>query len=181
MIDDIRALLARHDPADEREAGFVEEMRALARADIASDPTSRAHYVPGHFTASAFVLSPDGDDVLLIEHGKLHRWLQPGGHLEPGDVSVEAAARREVGEETGLHDLRRWGSGLFDVDVHEIPALKGQPPHRHYDLRLRFVAGTRALRAGSDAKAARWVRWATIDPAITDESVMRALRKIARD
>ncbi|MEO0600629.1 MAG: NUDIX hydrolase [Myxococcota bacterium] len=179
MIDDIRSLLARHVPADEREAGFVEEMTALT--EVPGDATSRAHFVPGHFTASAFVLSPDRQDVLLIEHSKLHRWLQPGGHIEPDDTTVEAATRREVAEETGLVAVERWGDGLFDVDVHEIPSLKGQPPHRHYDLRLRFVAQTRALQAGSDAKAARWVPWASIDPAITDESVMRALRKIATD
>jgi len=176
LRDEIRRLLDAHVPADPREAGFVDEMRALL--DRSGDPTARDHYVPGHFTASAFVVSPDGRDVLLIEHGKLARWLQPGGHLEPGDATVEAACRREVAEETGLTALTRRDGGLLDVDVHEIPSLKGQPPHRHYDLRMCFVAGHRDLVAGSDAKAARWEPRATLDPAITDESVLRALRKL---
>jgi len=176
--DEICRLLADHAPADDRELRFVRDMGRLLESG--SDPTSRDHYEPGHFTASAFVLSPDGRDVLLIEHGKLHRWLQPGGHIEPGDASVEAACRREVAEETGLTDLALRSAGLFDVDVHQIPALRGQPSHQHHDLRMCFVAGTRAIVAGSDAKAVRWEPWAAIDPAITDESVMRALRKLAR-
>ena len=71
----------------------------LARS---SDPTDRDRFVPGHFTASGFVVSPDGSSLLLIHHRRLDRWLQPGGHIDPEDASPIAAAAREVTEETGV-------------------------------------------------------------------------------
>jgi 8-oxo-dGTP pyrophosphatase MutT (NUDIX family) len=57
---------------------------------------------PAHVTASGIVLTPDGSKTCLVLHGKIRKWVQPGGHLEAGDESVHAAAAREVSEETGL-------------------------------------------------------------------------------
>ena len=97
---------------------------------------------PGHFTASGFVLSPDRGSVLLILHGKLNRWLQPGGHIESADASVEAAARREIAEETGLEAMTRAGTDLARIDAHQIPARGIEPEHVHIDLALGFIAQT---------------------------------------
>lgn len=177
MRSELRALLTAHRAADDREAGFVEAMLALL--EVPGDPLSRGHFTPGHFTASAFVLSPDGGALLLVHHGKLHRWLQPGGHLEPDDAGLFAAARRELSEEVGLSDFDAGhGEALFDVDVHDIPSLKGDPVHRHYDLRVLLRSRTLVVRAGSDAKDARWVALDEVNLAESDESVMRAVRKI---
>ena len=174
----IRALLAAHRPRDDREAGFVEAMIALL--EVGGDPLSRNLFTPGHFTASAFVTSPDERSLMLVFHGKLHRWLQPGGHIDPDDVDLFAAVRREVAEEVGITDVEIVG-GLFDVDIHDIPPLKGDPAHRHYDLRVLLRSRTTAFRAGSDARAARWVPLGEVDPVESDESVMRAVRKIQAD
>ncbi len=171
-------LLRAHQPSDEVEADFVTRMLALARAP--GDPFSRDHYSPGHFTASAFVLSPTRDELLLILHGKLHRWLQPGGHIDPDDADVFSAARREVAEETGIRALHILGDGLFDVDIHEIPPLGGQPGHQHFDLRILLVAHTLDLQAGDDAKDARWVPLADVNEVESDASVMRAVGKLLR-
>lgn len=175
--DHLAALLAAHHPPSAREIGYVARMKELLAAP--GDPFSRDHFVPGHFTASSFVLSPDRASVLLILHGKLGLWLQPGGHVDPEDVDVLAAAHREVAEEVGLTDLEPVGQGLFDVDIHAIPPLKGDPPHEHFDLRFAFVAQHLDARAGSDAKAFRWVRLPDVADAGTDDSVLRAVRKLA--
>jgi 8-oxo-dGTP pyrophosphatase MutT (NUDIX family) len=58
--------------------------------------------VPAHFTASALPLSSDGRSVCLVLHLRMGLWVQPGGHLEPGDSSIAGAASRELQEETGL-------------------------------------------------------------------------------
>ena len=99
----LRHLLLAHSPGDAQEAAHVQSVLQLL--ETSGDPFSREHFQPGHVTASAFVVSPDAQDLLLIFHGKLHRWLQPGGHVEPDDEDVLAAARREVLEEVGLSGL----------------------------------------------------------------------------
>ena len=170
----VKELLAEHTPADAREAGFVARMEALLSKG--ADAFSRDHFDPGHFTASSFVLSPDRDSVLLILHGKLGLWLQPGGHIDPDDTDVVAAARREVAEEVGITNLQ--GGALLDVDIHAIPPLRGEPAHEHFDLRFCFYAPSLEFQAGSDAKAARWVRLEDVGDAGSDGSVLRAVAKL---
>ncbi|MBM4358319.1 MAG: NUDIX domain-containing protein [Deltaproteobacteria bacterium] len=178
----LASLLDGHLTADAGEAHHLERMRALLEQGEAS--LSRENDAPGHFTASAFVLGPDRTELLLILHTKLGLWLQPGGHVEPDDATVLEAARREVREEVGLDDVVPLGAGLFDVDVHTIPASARGPAHEHHDLRFLFVARTRVVRAGDDAAAARWVPLDAFGSAASagslpsDESVMRAVRRL---
>jgi 8-oxo-dGTP pyrophosphatase MutT (NUDIX family) len=135
-------------------------------------------------TASAFVLDPSRARLALILHKKLGRWLQPGGHVELTDRDLEAAARREVLEETGLGSLVCVACGIFDVDVHEIPARKDEPRHAHFDVRFAFVADSDEARAASDEISGfRWVELTALSGAAsieTDESVLRAVRKLAQ-
>jgi 8-oxo-dGTP pyrophosphatase MutT (NUDIX family) len=152
------------------------QMLALLRAS--GTPFSRAQLDPGHFTASAFVLSPDGARLLLISHPKLGRWLQPGGHIEPDDGDCEAAARREVREETGVSELAPLGSGIFDVDVHEIPARPKEGAHRHFDVRYAFVAATEQLAVSEEVKGARWVELNRVVELNSEESLVRCVRRL---
>lgn len=139
----------------------------------------RDHFLPGHFTASAFVLSPARDALLLIHHGKLDRWLQPGGHIERQDANPFAAALREVEEEVGVHRTSLTSDGaLFDVDVHPIPARKDDPEHQHFDLRFLFTARDERFVAGDEVKGARWFPLHTLAHDAEDESVARAVHKL---
>jgi 8-oxo-dGTP pyrophosphatase MutT (NUDIX family) len=142
------------------------------------DPFAALRYAPGHFTASAFVLSPERSDLLLIHHRKLGLWLQPGGHVEPDDASALDAARREVLEEVGIAELALEQHGLFDVDVHAIPARKDALAHEHFDVRFLFRAPSRAFAAGAEVLSARWAKLDEIERSGTDESVLRAVRKL---
>ncbi|MFK7928068.1 MAG: NUDIX hydrolase [Myxococcota bacterium] len=174
------ALLSAHIPGDERESAHLARTLRLVRSS--PEPFSRSQIDPGHITASAFVLSPNGTELLLIFHPFLRLWLQPGGHLEVGDGDVGAAARREVAEETGLIDVvadPNW-PGLLDVDVHDIPAnpKKGEGPHAHFDCRVLLRATTRQLGGGLDDHAARWVALDQVQDAGTDDSVRRAVNKL---
>lgn len=171
----LSALLLFHRPADDLERVHVARLRTLL--DLPGDPFDRNRFSPGHVTASAFVLSPENDALLLIWHGKLHRWLQPGGHVDPEDADVVFAARRELSEEVGLSDVETDGR-IFDVDVHDIPARGDDPAHAHFDVRFLLFARHRRVVAGSDATEATWVPLAEVATKETDESVLRAVRRL---
>jgi len=132
LVIEALALLEGFDPGDgSRAVESVRRMRELL--EHAGAPFLRTSFDPGHVTASAVVLSPDSKGVLLVYHRALERWLQPGGHVEPGDASLVATASREVLEETGLH-VQEGAAQLVSVDVHEIPAARGEPLHYHHDF-----------------------------------------------
>jgi 8-oxo-dGTP pyrophosphatase MutT (NUDIX family) len=175
-IDDLRTLLSGFSPRDAQEQAHLARMWQLCEAGGAA--CARDHFHPGHFTASAFIVSPERDALLLILHGKLARWLQPGGHVEPGDRDLLAAARREAQEEVGLTQLELLDPVPFDLDVHDIPALRGEPSHAHFDVRFLFRARERSLRPGDDAQAARWLKLADVSLELSDRSVMRAVEKL---
>ncbi|HTM43299.1 MAG TPA: NUDIX hydrolase [Polyangiaceae bacterium] len=179
MIDrraGVRQLLHAYAPSDARELAFRTQMLQLTESP--GDPFSREHFTPGHFTASAFILSPDRKAVLLIHHQKLARWLQPGGHLEPEDDSVLATAEREVREEVNLAEVSLGHEGIFDIDVHPIPQWKSEAAHQHFDVRFLFVAKTVDFTASSEVTAGRWFPLTDLGEIASDESVRRALRKL---
>jgi len=134
-MNDVAALaaaIATIEPVDAREAQSQSE--TLDRLTWPGDPFSETDD-PRHVTASAFVLSSRG--VILHRHRRLGIWVQPGGHVDPGE-SPEQAAARETVEETGLTVVHTTPPTLFHVDVH--PGPRG---HTHYDLRYVLLAGPR--------------------------------------
>lgn len=163
----IRSALDAHVPGDRREA------RALARimvdlGALASPFDERAG--PEHVTGSAVVVGRRG--TVLHLHKRLHRWLQPGGHLEPGEEPW-AAALRESQEETGLvlsHPVG--GPRLLHVDVHD--AASG---HTHLDLRYLLIAPDDDPRPPpGESPEARWFGWEEAE-AVSDEALVGALRR----
>jgi len=177
MLTAARNALVAYRPEDEREKQFRERMLELLDSEA---PTSRSQFHPGHLTASAFVLSPELDAVLLILHRKLGIWVQPGGHIEPLDASLEAAARRELAEEVGLSLPPSTRASIFDLDVHLIPARPHEPAHEHFDVRYCFRAVSRELLPSQEVAGARWAKLDRLEELTHDESVLRASRKLAR-
>jgi 8-oxo-dGTP pyrophosphatase MutT (NUDIX family) len=176
LLKSTRDLLGKHAPLDENEAKHLQAMHRLAAAG--PEIFTRSHYEPGHFTASAFVVSPTGDAMLLVHHPKLERWLQPGGHVEARDGDLMEAARREAIEETGITNMALIGDGIFDVDVHVIPARKDEPEHRHFDVRFLFRAGPRELKLEEGIQGAHWVPLHQVTVGNSDSSVARAVAKL---
>lgn len=168
--------LRRHAPRDAREAADLEEILAFVARH--PDPFDRG-IAEGHLTGSALVVSAAGDRVLLLFHRKLARWLQPGGHAEPGERDGEAVALREAREETGIAGLRLHPTAPrpLDVDVHPIPAHGAEPAHRHLDLRYLVLAPPGAVprRAEAEARDLRWVGWDECAPLDLDPGLRRAL------
>jgi 8-oxo-dGTP pyrophosphatase MutT (NUDIX family) len=147
----------------------------------AKAPLHRAKFKPGHVTASLFIVDPESRKLLLHHHRRLDRWLQMGGHLEANE-SPSAAALREGREESGLQDLALLADGIFDLDVHPIPAHGDDPAHFHYDV--RYVAATRTPKSiALDAAESKGLAWVGLDEAVklmNEEASTRAVGKIRK-
>jgi len=171
--------LLRHTAADGREAEDL--VRILRFVETHADPFDRG-IVEGHLTGSAIVVSGGGDRVLLLHHRKLARWLQPGGHADPGERTGEAVALREAREETGIEGLalHEGAPRPLDVDVHDIPARGDEPAHEHLDLRYLVVApdGAEARLKADESRAIRWFRWDELGHLGLDPGLQRALKKV---
>lgn len=131
----------------------------------------------GHITGSAWIVSDDGAEILLTHHRKLDRWLQLGGHAD-GDPDVVAVALREACEESGLEDFVLLGTGIFDLDIHPIPARKNEPEHLHYDVRYIFRStGHTRFTVSEESHDLRWVPLEEVRILTQEESMLRMVRK----
>jgi 8-oxo-dGTP pyrophosphatase MutT (NUDIX family) len=164
----VSGVLRAYVAADDREE--ADRCAMLRLADELEQPTSR-HQPRAHFTASAFIVDETGVRACLVTHAKLGRLLQPGGHVEPTDISLEAAALREAREETALQlDFHPTAPRPFDLDIHLIPDRPGEPAHFHLDVRYLLVG------RGEPCEGAAW--YALGDAG--DGSVARLAAKVAR-
>ena len=133
--------------------------------------------LPGHLTASAWVVEPTRERTLLMHHRKLDRWLQPGGHVD-GDPDLLASALREAREETGLRQPVPVSPEIFDVDRHWIPERKAEPGHWHFDVRYLIEADpAEPVVVTSESKELRWVKLARVMELNPEESLLRLVRK----
>ena len=153
MAERLRAFVATHDDCFERSLAI------------------------GHVTGSAWVVDRALEAAVLVHHRKLDKWLQPGGHAD-GDSDVRGVARREAVEETGIAALADASHGIYDIDVHTIPARPHEPEHDHFDVRFAFFAD-RATEpiVSEESHAVRWIAFAEIERFAIDDSVRRLVAK----
>ncbi len=175
----LRAALLAHAPADEAEERDRAEMLALVEREPAC--FSRATFSPGHFTGSLFVFSAADGRVLLHHHRRLGRWLQMGGHDE-GEHAPAVTALREGREESALDDLVLLSPAILDLDVHPIPAAKGEPPHAHFDVRYAAVTREPSSARADEAESLglAWLPLAEAAVRMGEPGAHRALAKAAR-
>ena len=174
--DSIFALLDAYVTTFDEEKLYLKMARELV-AEHPEDCWKRS-LLTGHFTGSAWVLSPDGAQALLIHHRSLDKWVQPGGHADDTDVSLAETGHREALEECGLSGLTLLSEQIFDLDVHVIPTKRDIPEHLHYDVRFLFQAENETLSADfSEVKAIKWVSLSELTTADLQQSVRRMAAK----
>ena len=141
-----------------------------------------------HFVTSVYILQDD--QVLLLMHPKLNKWLPPGGHVEENETPVEAALR-EVEEETGLAVelfsdehvwIEKWNAKSFHRPflclLEEIPPYKDQPAHQHIDLiYLARPAPNSELRPTPDHPL-RWFSFDEVQSLQSDEEIFAETQEV---
>ena len=143
----------------------------------APEPFSRSQFTPGHITCTGLVLSPDRERVLLVHHGRLDRWLLPGGHVEPQDEWIWDGARREVVEETSVELHPVAVPLLASMDVHGIPTNAREPYHLHHDLKFAFRAAHDEIRCSPESRAVAWAHPDEFDRYALPASIRHAYRR----
>lgn len=172
-------VLAAHVAADADEAADLGRIAAMVA--MTPDPWSRS--APLHLTASALVVHPPTRQVLLRWHAKQERWLQVGGHGDPGETDPWHIALREAREETALIDLRPWpgpAPRLAQVAVVDVNATPAEPAHEHADL--RYLLATAAPDAVPPEVEGVPLRWCSVPDAVevADEWLARLIRLVDR-
>lgn len=180
---ELRSQLAAYARRWPEHAALADEFSTLL--DDPENPFLRER-LAGHFTGSAWLVSADGQRVLLTHHRKLDRWLQLGGHAD-GDRDLARVALKEAEEESGLSGLVLEDGELLDIDKHWIPARQDVPGHWHYDARYVVRAvGSEQFAISEESLALAWreitdVANAVIETPDGDDSLPRmAQRWLAR-
>jgi ADP-ribose pyrophosphatase YjhB (NUDIX family) len=160
LHDDAVLVLKSHEGQDELRQVYLDHLAAHP------DGMWKA-CADGHITASALVVDPSRERVLLTLHRKLRMWLQMGGHCEPVDETLARAALREGTEESGIAGLTLLPGGPVRLDRHHTPCAW------HLDVQYAAVAPEGAVEAISDESLdLRWFPYAEVAD-VADESVVR--------
>lgn len=174
VVASLRARLAEHDAADDRERAAIDEIQRWL--DSCPRPFDQ-HAATVHVTASAIVLDhPGASHVLLHHHKRLATWLQPGAHIDAAESPADAALR-ETREETGIRARHAHVTpALIHVDAH--PGPRG---HRHLDLRYLALTDGRPRPAPRSGESPI-VRWFPVTSALRtgDPSLAAAIRAALR-
>lgn len=168
-VDAVRVLSALDHPEPEQQ-GLRGEY--LAFLDRYADAMWRELRV-GHLTASALVMDAEGKRVLLTLHPKVGRWLQLGGHCEPGDASLQAACLREVVEESGIQHV-----SLSDrpIRLDRHPVRCGPAMSEHLDVQYLAIVPSDAVPVMSEeSDDLQWFGVSDL-PSGLDDSVLQLIR-----
>lgn len=167
----VRRSVTERVPIDAAERSSVETF--LAHFDQLDDPFDEQSG-PVHVTGSAIVVGLRG--VVLLRHKRLGFWMQPGGHVDPGETPWDGALR-EAREETGLDVSLMGGARLVHVDVH--PGGRG---HTHLDLRYLVDGGVAdPSPPEGESQEIGWFAWPAAIERAGDERLAALLAHLATD
>ena len=161
----IREAIQAYTPWNEQEAAD----KALILDFLSKNPDAflRTNLI-AHMTASAWVVNPARDRVLMVYHKIYDSWSWTGGHAD-GDENLAAVALREVREETGVKSARLLSEDIFSlesltVDGHEKRGAY-VPSHLHLNVTYLLEADDHDVLTVCEAENSG-VKWFAPDEAL---------------
>ena len=140
MKEKLISQIENHTPCNEQEE--VDKALLLHLLSEGADLTLREN-LEAHLTASAWVVTPDREKVLMAYHNLYNSWAWLGGHAD-GDWDLARVARQEAEEESGITGLMQVIDGPVSLEI--LPVFghekKGKyvPCHLHLNVTYLFEA-----------------------------------------
>ena len=173
--------LTQYRPWNEQEETDRREL--LRQLESGEDLYTRSN-AAAHLTASAWVVSPDRQQVLMAYHNLYDSWAWLGGHAD-GERDLLAVALREVREESGLTDVRPITEDIYSLEILSVDGHEKRgayvPSHLHLNVTYLVEADEEErLRVKEDENSG--VAWFTPEAALAASTepwfVERVYRKL---
>ena len=134
---DIREAIEKYRPCCEQEAR--DKAVILSFIDSAPDAFERSNLI-AHMTASAWVVNPARDKVLMVYHKIYDSWSWTGGHAD-GERDLLSVALREVREETGVKSARPVTEDIYSLEVLTVDGheKRGAYVSSHLHLNVTYL------------------------------------------
>ena len=135
-----------------------------------------------HMTASAWVVNPARDRVLMVYHRLYDSWAWTGGHAD-GETDLLSVALRECREETGVLHVRPVTEEIYSLEIMTVEGheKRGQyvPSHLHLNLTYLLEADERDALQVCEAENSG-VRWFSLEESLTAPSEPWMVERIYR-
>ena len=161
----IREDITNYRPCCEQEERDKEII--LAFLDKNPDAFYRSNLI-AHMTASAWVVNPKRDKVLMVYHKLFDSWSWTGGHAD-GEEDLAAVALKEVQEETGVKSAKLLSDEILSLEILTVDGheKRGQyvPSHLHMNVTYLVEADDNDPLTVCEAENSG-VRWFTPEDAL---------------
>ena len=166
---DMFSAIAAYRPCNEQET----RDKAVILDFLSKNPDAylRSNLI-AHMTASAWVVNPARDKVLMVYHKLYDSWSWTGGHAD-GERDLLKVALREVREETGAEHVRPVSEDIYSLEVLTVDGheKRGEyvPSHLHLNVTYLLEADERDSLHICEAENSG-VRWFTLEGALRASS-----------
>lgn len=130
IIDDIRNYV----PFNEQEQRDKEQL--LSFLEKSPDAFLRSNLL-AHMTASAWIVNPRRDKVIMVYHKLYDSWSWTGGHAD-GEEDLLKVAIKEAREETGAEHIRPVSEDIYSLEILTVDGheKRGEyvPSHLHLNV-----------------------------------------------
>ena len=172
--------IAAYRPCCEQEE--TDRRLILQYAEIFDDLFTRQNEM-AHFTASAWIVTPDRSHALMAYHNLYDSWAWLGGHAD-GEQELLSVALREAREESGVAHVRPVSEEIYSLEIlpvtQHVKRGKFVCAHLHLNATYLLEADDQApIRCKPDENSAvRWLDVSEVLAAVSEPAMLPVYRKL---